>query len=47
MRASGRAPWEMGLRLPRRRFWQAARLFATIIETAAVMRRTECPLLGG
>ena len=49
MRSTGRVPWEAGMRLPVRRFWQAARILSCVFEQAALMRPqfAGCPLLGG
>jgi len=50
LRATGRPPWEAGLRLGRVRFWQAARVLSRVFEQAALLRLrpgTGCPLLGG
>ena len=49
MRSTGTPPWQAGMRVGRRRFWQAARLLSRVFEQAALMRtRTSgCPLLGG
>jgi hypothetical protein len=50
MRATGRPPWEAGLRLGRSRFWQATRVLARVFEQAALLRLrpgSGCPLLGG
>ena len=49
LRATGRPPWEAGIRVSRRRFWQAARLLSSAFEQAGLMRLAGggCPLLGG
>lgn len=46
---SGRMPWEMGIRVGRRRYWQAARILSRVFGQAELLRRRtpQCPLLGG
>jgi len=50
LRATGRPPWEAGLRVGRSRFWQAARVLSRVFEQAALLRLRPgagCPLLAG
>ncbi len=48
-RQSGMPPWEMGIRVGRRRFWEAARIFSRVFGQAEIMRLRApgCALLGG
>ncbi len=57
LRDTGRVPWECGIRVSRRRFWQAARILSCVVQrgrlllTRAEVQRLKhpvfaCPLLG-
>ena len=46
-RATGQMPWEIGIRVGRRRFWQASQILSNAFEMKEIMRPASagCPLL--
>jgi len=43
-RSTGKAPWELGRMMSRRRFYEAAAIFSGAFELSALMK--QCPLAG-